>query len=170
MKTLKLTIVLASFILSGNTALAQKCKFEVDKKDAISGKEIKATKAVFCDKGQYNEVRFIKEGDAFYIYNKFFCSNESNEIVKKGQEFILKLANGDLITISALEDVKGGDHITSSSSGAFLFTKWDVKCVITKEQLFKLATSYVVAISTTSYSKYQGNALEIKEKADKTLS
>ncbi len=170
MKILKLYAAIGSIILMGNNVMAQKCKFEINKMDAISGKEIKATKPVFCDKDQYNELRFVKEGDLFYIYNKFFCTNERREIVKKGQEFVLKLVSGELITFSALEETRGGDHIVNSAaSGASLFTKWDVKCIITKEQLTKLSNSAAIAISTLPFSKYQGNSLEIKEKKGKEI-
>ncbi len=164
MKIFKLTIVLASFILLGNTAVAQKCKLKVDKKDAISGKELKETKFVFVT--DFNTLRFQKEGDQFYIYNHFHIWGENNNVVKKGQEFSLKLSNGELFKILVEEEVVGNTTVT----GNLVITRWDTRCPISKEQIISISKNAPTGLSTLNFSLGKGSSIEIKEKAGKTLS
>jgi len=90
------------FLFAGAGQLsAQKCKFDIDKKDPFTGV---ATKGILLGIKSNSwstgiEIGFNKTGDAYFVNIKLTYTGTMRESIPKNAPFMIKLSNGETITI-----------------------------------------------------------------------
>lgn len=102
-----LFLFLASMQLS-----AQKCKYDYDKKDPITGEISKGIAVAIELKGSYalpgnatkSEIGFNKNGETYFISFKITFFAHYKEFIRKGEPLMIKLSNGEFITINAQDE------------------------------------------------------------------
>lgn len=157
MKKIIATIALTLVVTAG---FSQKCKYTINKKDALTGKEVKET--YYLDvgsniaNGTFYWLHFLKQSDdTYYIFYKFGVYGQVFNVVPKNQEFKLKLANGNIVTFQSLNEV---NPVTGGSTN--IVTDWEMKCSISKEDLLLISTNKPVALSTLDFSKNKGVSVD----------
>jgi hypothetical protein len=169
MKICKSIIVWICFILFGNNIVAQNCKFEIDQKDAFTGKEFKETKTAHCENWAHR-FSFVKEDTSYFIVYSFATRGRVLNMVSKGQEFLLKLENGEVIKFYALEEVTPTLQQTGTGTAPIITSYWRTKCPISKEQLVSISKSNPSAVKTLDFSFHKGASIDFSKKESGILS
>lgn len=124
-----LLLFLASMQLS-----AQKCKFAYDKKDPITGEQSKGVQ--FTIQRTW-ALAICRLGDTYFISMAMTGAGNNREIITTENTIILKLANGELITINAKEEYVPAAQATQYG----VVTQWRAEYNISEEDLQKMANS-----------------------------
>ena len=96
-----LFLFVANFSLS-----AQKCKYDYDKADPITGEASKGnTFTIWTYMGSpVWKMGFNKTGDTYYAGMYLRYGGNLREIIQKGDPISFKLSNGDVVTITAQDE------------------------------------------------------------------
>jgi hypothetical protein len=82
---------------------AQKCKYKYNQIDPITGN---VTKGVLFNLKLFWEIGFCKIGEAYHLKMEIDPWGALKDNLLKGDPFIFKLSNGEVITINAQEEIK----------------------------------------------------------------
>lgn len=120
-------------VVSSTQLSAQKCKFDYDKKDPITGEQTKkiTLKINMAWYVGFNEV----EGKYFISMDFFIPGNNIKEFISPENTVIFKLTNGELITLHANDN-----YIPTIRASESIVSVYNAKYDISKEDLQKLAT------------------------------
>jgi hypothetical protein len=151
-----LFLILTSFQLS-----AQKCKYDYNKTDPITGeiskrisklleqKTIVGTVGNICR----SEIGFNKLGDSYFISMKIDYSGSVREYIQKDDPFIFKLSNGETVTLKAADDYRS----VVSTIQAGTFSRFIAKYYIDEVSLQKIAefapTFFRLSIENRTYDR-----------------
>jgi len=80
---------------------AQKCKFEYNKTDPITGENTKGNK--FKVNGSW-DMGFNRIGNTYYASMEYDIRGELKDILQTNDPIIIKLSNGEIITLTAQEE------------------------------------------------------------------
>ena len=80
---------------------AQKCKFDYNKTDPITGEATKGNK--FEVNGSW-DMGFNKIGETYYISMEYDTRGELKDILQVNDPIVIKLSNGEIITLTAQEE------------------------------------------------------------------
>jgi len=127
---------------------AQKCKFDYEKNDPFTGEITKGISLEVKEKtsmpsvthaGKPFRYNFIvnRLGDNFFIDADIYFGGNVRELIRKGEPFILKLSNGETISLTAQDDVV--PIAIGQPSGGF-WTQYKAKYSIDAVTLQKLST------------------------------
>jgi len=89
---------------------AQKCKFDYNKKDPITGEATKGnTFTISTGGGGFTaappvKMGFNKAGDTYSAGMFIRYYGNMRDIIQKGDPLVFKLSNGDVVTLTALEE------------------------------------------------------------------
>jgi len=94
---------------------AQQCKYNYDKKDPLTGED---TKGIRFSLKIFWSIGFNKNGNTYSLFMEHCNRGVLVEPLYKGDQLIIKLLNGEIITLSAPEDIApsirylwaAGDH------------------------------------------------------------
>jgi hypothetical protein len=167
---MKKAFILATFILFAinHNTFSQKCNYDVNKKDEISGKEIKTIKHKL-KRGLFVE---LEKNDTTYIFR--FIGNYNGAIKKpfgKGYELDLKLLDSNLIKLYTNKEVIPTSKTASGYNTVNIISDYTLNCFISKSQLNQLSKSNIDAfylkIGGKDFTIYvpQENSEEIKTSA-----
>ena len=125
------------FIFIAPQVYSQKCKFEIDKKDQITGEIVKKTNFLLMGKRQWGmvEVAFNKVANTFFIDTYIYVGGFSGDVISPTEEFIIKLANGKIITKNTNEKIK--PIAFSNGNGS----RFELKLYFSDEELREMANS-----------------------------
>ncbi|MEG1556487.1 MAG: hypothetical protein RR356_07165 [Bacteroidales bacterium] len=140
----KILVLCIAFIGLLSITNAQKCKYEYEKVDEISGKVSKAIVNTFAD----DMVLIFKNTDGVYSIDiKIIVglgsdfSVLSNFPIHKGDSLVFKLSNNELITFYANKDVI---PTSGQNSLVSIYLLYDDVYSISKEELTKLSTGEII--------------------------
>jgi hypothetical protein len=145
---------------------AQKCRYDYDKKDPISGEETKGSSfAVSSFMGMANwKMGVNKIGNTYYIGNLLNVSGNVREMIKKGETVVFKLSNGEIVTLYAQDDFLPVQQATQNG----VYTQFTSKYNIDAETLQKMAENMPTFIRLNAESKVYEK--EIPAKLGKQIS
>jgi len=145
---------------------AQKCKYDYNKKDPITGEETKgSTFNVSTFMGISNwKMSVNKMGNTYYIGNILNVSGNVREIIKKGETVAFKLSNGEVVTLYAQDDFLPVQQATQNG----VYTQFTSKYGIDAETLQKIAENMPTFIRLNAESKVYEK--EIPAKLGKQIS
>ena len=106
-------MILLSLILTNS--YAQKCKYDVETVDAFTGKKTLGTTAKLP---QGALIGFNLSSDKYWvgIFIEFF--GEKNDRIAKGDSLMLKLGNGEILTLFANEDFGPTSYVYGQGTAA----------------------------------------------------
>ena len=131
---------------------AQKCKYDYDRADPITGE---ASKGNTCTIQTYGmgfpiwQVGFNKMGDSYFIGNMYRLVGNVREVIQKGDQMFIKLSNGELITLVAQDDFLPIAKATQSG----VYTEYLSKYAIDAATLQKIADNQPTFIRMNIESK-----------------
>ena len=85
---------------------AQKCKYDYEKKDPITGEATKGSVQTI-QPGRFVplwQIGIHKIGDAYFVSNLYRCLGVAQDILKKGDQIIFKLSNGEIVALIAQDE------------------------------------------------------------------
>lgn len=153
-----LTLLLSLFL---TTAFAQKCKYDVDTKDAFSGKRTLGTTAKLGKEGAL--IGFNLQDDRFWVglFIDFF--GEKNEAIAQGDSLLLKLITGDIITLYTNEAAAPTSYVAGSGAYAKVMSYYKPNYNIDRATMTKLAENMITDIKF--YMGMNSLPIEISSKA-----
>ena len=158
-KTTKILTLGILFLFTFTLQLsAQKCKFDYNKTDPITGEATKGT-LLKVDTKVWNgsnpfhrSIGISRIGDAFWLEIEIIIAGNMREIILKDDPFIIKLSNGETITILSYSEV-----LPIQQATAFVYTSYTAKYKIDAVSLQKIAenppTFYRINIDEKTYDK-----------------
>jgi len=141
MKTTKVLLLLSLFMACFATAQAQKdkCKFDVEKKDAFTGKEYKsvAIDVMATQEKQNNRYtwEFIKNDTLLSVTISRRFAKGLTDVIPAGQEFLLKQAGGFIMHLIITDEVTP----ELNSTGTTVASTYKIPVRIGKDDLKKLS-------------------------------
>ena len=158
------TILTLGFLFLFATTLslsAQKCKYDYNKADPITGEATKGNSfSVWSFMGMSGwSLGFNKIGDTYYTGMFLRCSGNVREFIKKGDPITLKLSNGEVITINAQDEFLPVAQATQNG----VVTTYNGKYNIDETILQKIAASAPTFIRMTIESKVYEREISAKD-------
>jgi hypothetical protein len=139
----KTLLSFSSFILLAIALQAQKCKFDYDKKDEITGLTTRAIHVRQATKG----VSLIQKGDIYVLGIAVLTAGSRSETIEIGDSLIVKLENEKILYLFAKEQalpVTGSTRISDGKGGYTqgpMHTTYTINYSLPKETLKELKVS-----------------------------
>jgi len=132
-------IIALCFILSLTWSLgfSQKCKFDFDKKDPITGE---SEKQISFNPSGSMSIHIRKTGAIYHLNISIIFDGVKDEYLNKGDSITFKLESGKLINVYAMDKYPP----TSDVSVDQIYTYYRPVYTITEEQLKQISDSPVV--------------------------
>lgn len=150
-----ISAVLLAIALPSN---AQECKFYENKIDPFTGDTILNTRSPF---GKTETLRFYKRGNSYIMSVVFSLGGQERFSIPEDSELFIKQENGNIFRLS----IVGESHPSHSFSQGYVYTHFNIKYNITKEQLVMIAKEGITDIKLTEYNNDYFLISEYKDKA-----
>ena len=144
------------FILIAIQAYSQKCKFDYQKKDQITGAETKGN--TFGIK-MWWKLGLNKNGDEYFVGMSINLAGNVRDIITPDNTIIFKLANGEIITINANEEYVPTAQATQNG----IVSQFNARFNISKADLKKIASSPLTYIKMTIGPRTYDESFPIKK-------
>jgi len=125
------------FMFIATQAFSQKCKFDIDKKDPLSGEQ---TKGISFKINTNWSLGFNKVNNQYFVGMSIVFNGNTREILTPENTIIFKLANGEIITIYAKDNYTP----TAQVMGYNIVSRYIALYDISEEDLQKIAASPLV--------------------------
>jgi hypothetical protein len=143
---------------------AQKCKFAYSKTDPISGEMTKGNMLTISVMTYYWKIGFNRIGDSFDLGMFIRISTTAREILQKGDPLILRLANGEIITINSIDEFLPSAQVSGAgTTSARILTEYRGKFYIDAASLQKIADSPPTFIRMNIESKVYEKEITAKD-------
>lgn len=127
-----ITTLLVAFITIG--AFAQKCKFDIDKKDAFTGKQTKGISAVLNKSWM---VGFNRSDNAYTLGLLMEFPGAKRDVLSKGDTLMLALDGAPPIVLTAIEGASPNARVVDNYGG--ILSSYHVQYAISPEQMKMIA-------------------------------
>ena len=138
-KLVKIIGLSAVLAVVGLTAQAQKCKFDYEKKDPLSGEVSKGTAFKI---NMWWKLGLNKAGDKYLITMGIVVGGDVRDVITPENTIIFKLANGEIITLNAKEKALPVAQIMQDK----VVSSYTAVYEISEEDLRKIAASPLVYV------------------------
>ena len=122
------------FFLASMQLSAQKCKFDYEKEDPLTGAQTKGN--TFTVK-VYWKIGFNKVGDKYTISMWLRMNGQVRDIITPENNIVFKLENGEIITVFANDSYVGRSQATQNG----VLTVYDAIFAVSEDDIKKLAAS-----------------------------
>lgn len=148
-------LLLLALVLGTTGAMAQKCKYDLDKTDPMSEERVRRMEMKLKP---YFIVSYYRKADDFRVELNVRFVGERNFAVNEGAELKLKLKGGDILTFPAAQKATP----ISGVNGTQINTIYAITYGCTREQMQRLAEEgYTVASAQVGDETL---TMEVKEK------
>jgi hypothetical protein len=156
-------LLVLSYVLVSLSAVAQECKFEINQKDNVTGQ----TKVGFTYIVGRVSFQISKSGEQVTTQIFISYTDGTTQAVEKGQEVQMRLANGEIIKLTARErtepQVKGAVYTEGTTVAATTVTaNYTVQYDISADDLAKISKSAPIAFKLRIGKEY-GNDIPEKK-------
>ncbi len=143
MKMMKHTVcLLALFVFSATSSFAQKCHFDVDKKDDFTGAHVRNVKVKIGNFFYSWWLLLEQNGTKYAITVQSAATSKIDDVIPKGSKILFKLDNDKVVEIVVSDDCVPNHNVQNNT----IITTWLPKCDVSKEtmqQLSQASTSLV---------------------------
>lgn len=148
MKSCKLLVfLLVLTALSTTQVIAQKCKFDIDKKDDFSNEHLRISKFKVGDFFYSWWIQIEQKGSKYYMTVQSASTGNVEDIIPKGAKVMLKLDNGRIISYLLSEDCVPKHNVINANTGNPTITStWLPKGELSKDDMIALSQSELVVI------------------------
>ncbi|MGI6291933.1 MAG: hypothetical protein ACOXZH_05885 [Bacteroidales bacterium] len=130
---IKISGIMIAFLAISSMLQAQKCKYNYDKVDEITGK---AVKGISVELDSDWEITLHKEDKSYCLELRFEkAAGQLTEDLEKGSPLVLKLANGELINLVSKEKVTPKAEL----AGFVVVVVYRIKYDISPEDIQKMS-------------------------------
>lgn len=139
MRNLKFLLLLLGIIIS-SLSYAQKCKFQFDKENPVTGERVVRSGVSL---GLWAKFQFYRSGDDLRIEYYASLSGEHNFFVPAGAIMKLRLGNDEILEVKSVNKAMPTSSIVSNQ----VVTSYGFSYEITIEQMKSIANAGIKAIS-----------------------
>jgi hypothetical protein len=118
---------------------AQNCKYDIDKTDPFTGRNIKSITTPFL--GSWN-ITFVKDGDDFYAEVYLLLSGQHKDVVSPGDSMLIAMEGTKPVVLYAMESFVPKHEI----NGNVVKTWYRVKYSLDMDTLTKLGEGSPIAV------------------------
>lgn len=137
--SIKILGVISIFIIISTQAYSQKCKYDYQKKDEITGEE---TKGSTFDVKRGWKLGLNKNGNQYFIGMLIQFDGNLRDIITPENTIIFKLENSEIITLNANQN-----YVPTAQATQFgIVSMYNVRYNISKDDLKKIASSSLTYI------------------------
>jgi hypothetical protein len=140
---------------------AQKCKFDYNKTDPITGE---STQGNTFSIDRWWKMGYNKTGNTYYLGMFIQYGGQVREIISKGDPITFKLSNGEIITVIAQEESLPVSQAYSTGVATFYSGKYEIDAVTIQKMAENPPTFSRIKIGSMVYEK------EISAKDGKKIS
>lgn len=134
----------AVFLLFASIANAQKCRFDVDKADPITGK---SKKQIDCILSKSWKIHFVDNGGEQMVVLYLVLPGSQNMQISRGDSLFMRLENGSVVTLTARADALPAPFVGPGNPGyRQVLSSYIPEYSCTAEDLGKLAQSPMIAL------------------------
>ena len=137
-----ITVFCILFVLSLAPVLAQKCKFEVDKKDEFTNQHVRSVRHKIGNMFYSWWLLMEQKGDKYYMTVQSATTGKVDDIIYKGSKILFKLENGKIIELVTDEDCIPSHNVVSTT----IITMWLPKGQLSKDDMTQLSESEITGI------------------------
>ena len=164
MKFMKYAICLLTLALfSATSSFAQKCHFDVDKKDDFTGAHVRNVKAKIGNFFYSWWLLLEQNGTKYNITVQSAATGKIEDVIPKGSKILFKLDNDKVVEITVSDDCVPNYNVQDRT----IITTWLPKCEVSKEtmqQLSQASTSLVrMSIGGKDFTSPQASSKEGKK-------
>jgi hypothetical protein len=146
MRTYKLLAFLL-FLATTQSAFAQKCKFDTEKKDDFTNENVRSSKFKVGDFFYSWWILIEQKGPKYYMTIQSATTGKIDDIIPKGAKVMLKLDNGKIVSYTLSEDcVPNHNVINAGTSNPTITSTWLPKGELSKEDMTALSQAELVVI------------------------
>ena len=120
---------------------AQKCKFDYNKKDQLTGEQ---SKGITFSIKLWWKLGFNRVGNTYYIGMYINLNGNLRDVITPDNTLVFKLANGEIITLHANDNFYPTAQVNANQNG--VVSRYDAKYDISAEDMQKLASSPIVYV------------------------
>ena len=148
---------------------AQKCKFDYNKKDPITGEMTKSItirlSKILVIHPYHSGMRFSRVGDTYYLELCIHLAGNQRDIISKGgAPLTFSLPNGETITIYSQAETLPIQQASEAGISTIYIIKYDIDAVSLQKMAENPPTFYRLYINNSAYDK------ELPEKVQKKIS
>jgi len=148
------------FLFATLSLSAQKCKFDYNKKDPITGEASKGNTAAIA---RYWKLGFNRTGDNYHVGMYLAYIGNLRERIQKGDPIMLKLSNGEIVTINAQDEFLPTQQATTTAIYSQYLGKYDIDTITLQKIAENPPTFIRMNIESKVYEK------EINSKTGKQI-
>jgi len=138
MKNIKFSICLLTLlVLFAISASAQKCHFDVDKKDDFTGEHVRNVKVKIGNFFYSWWLLLEQSGGKYAITVQSAATSKIEDVIPKGSKILFKLESGKVLEMIVSNDCVPNYTVQSGT----IVTTWLPKCDVTKETMQQLSES-----------------------------
>ena len=138
-RSIKFLVITTIFIFMSVQTYGQKCKYDYQKKDEITGEE---TKGSTFDVKRGWKLGLNKNGNQYSIGMLVQFDGNLRDIITPENTIIFKLENGEIITVNANQN-----YVPTAQATQFgIVSMYNARYNITKDDLKKIASSSLIYI------------------------
>ena len=158
-----LTLGILFFLAFSMQLSAQKCKYDFDKKDPITGETTKKNTVTISISPYYWKLGYSRTGDNFQVEMFIRCNGNLREIIQKGDPIILKLSNDEIITVYSKDEFLPFAQTSSSQTATRVLSTYNGKYDIDATSLQKIAENPPTFIRMNIESKVYEKEISAKD-------
>ena len=139
---IKIFMLAALFMLTATAAYGQKCKFDSQSRDPITGED---TKGSTFSVQYWWSLGFNKNGNNYHIGMLAIISGNVRDVIMPENTLIFKLANDEIITLNANDNYVPTAQATTNG----VISSYNARFDISEEDLQKIASSPLAHVRMT---------------------
>jgi hypothetical protein len=129
---IKILGMFIAFMFIFSLTEAQKCKYDYEKTDEFTGE---ISKGLTIKITNWLYIGINKAGDNYYLGASIVINGELNYYVEKGDSLLIKLSNGEMMTLYSKERSAPVSQVVQSFYTASVVTRFDIRYDLSEEQL-----------------------------------
>lgn len=163
-KALTLVLFVIASVCLPSELLAQKCKYALDKADAMTGAKMRRTSLKL---ERYLFISFYVNGDDYRVELNLSYVGERNFVVPEGNELMIKLTNGEIFNLASV----GSASPTSYVAGTQVATDYAISYRCSTADMKRIADAGIAVFrvtlgdETTTYEVKKNDIPETAQKA-----
>ena len=138
MRSIKLALCTFAIVaMSTTSSFAQKCHFDVDKKDYFSGEHVRNVRVRIGNLFYSWWVLLEQKGPKYSMMVQSAATGKIDDIIPKGSKVLFKLDNGKVVEVTLSDDCVPNHDVQNNT----IISTWLTKCDVTKEAMQQLSES-----------------------------
>lgn len=136
LKTILVVVFISIFSFQMHS---QKCRYDFDKKDPMTEERVRRKRFTLKS---FLVLNLYRRGNDFRVEAEVALAGEQNYSVEKGEEILLKLADGELLSLKAADTANPVSYV----QGYQVATNYAISYNITEDEMIKISKQGIAVV------------------------